>query len=253
MANDTINNIADGGLAGVIRQGITNYMKDVHTALPGKIISFDPVKQSAEVQLLISRGFSNKEIHPLPVLINVRVWFPRAGGFNITFPVAPNDECLVLFAERSLDRWIKESEVQPPLDMRMHSLSDAICLVGMSSLPKVITDFDPANFQIRNEEKDQTITLKPNKDIELVTGDVEIKMLNASSTIDMVAPTAINFDTPIATFTTDVKIEGTLEVDLDTTLSDTVTSNGKDISDTHKHDGSPTAPSGIISDTGAVL
>jgi len=241
MADDRLNNISDGGLAGVIQQGIKNYMKDVHTCLPGEIVSFDPETQLAEVQIVITRSFINGESQPLPLLVNVPVWFPRAGGFNITFPIAKNDECLVLFAERSLDRWIKFSGNQSPHDMRMHSLSDAICLVGMSSQPKVITDFDPANFQIRNEEHDQTFTMKPNKDIKVVTGTVEINMLNASEIINMVAPVAVNIDTPLTTLTGDLQVDGSINIDVDldvlgdTTLSDIVTSNNKDISDTHLH------------------
>lgn len=153
------------------------------------------------------------------------------------------------FAERALDNWFKKGDVQDAGDKRMHSLSDAIAFMGMSSEPNVITGFDPENLQIRNEEKDQTFTMKPNKDIEVVTGAVEFKMFNGSDTIDIVAPTKINIDTPLAQFTTDVKIDGKLEVDQatalnstldvlgDTALSDTVTSNSKDISDTHKHSG----------------
>lgn len=95
MSSDNISNTSTGGLAGVIQQGIRNYMKDVHTCLPGKIVSFDPEKQTAEVQLLISRQFKTGDPQPLPKLINVPVRFPRAGGFNITFPVAVDDECVV--------------------------------------------------------------------------------------------------------------------------------------------------------------
>lgn len=249
MLSDKINNISDGGLAGVITQGIKNYMKDVHTCLPGKIVNFDGATQLAEVQLLITRSFSMGDPQPLPLLINVPVWFPRAGGFNITFPVAKDDQCLVLFAERALDRWITEGDLQPPHDMRMHSLSDALCLVGLSSTPQAITNFDVANFQIRNEEKDQIITLKPNKDIDVVTGGVEIKMINASNTINITAPTTINIDTPLATFTGDIQVDGSINVDVDldvagsTGLGSTVTSNGKDISDTHKHSGVTTGGS----------
>lgn len=45
-------------------------------------------------------------------------------------------------------------------------------------------------------------------------------------------------------------IDGNLTVTGNTTLGATVTSNGKDISDTHAHTGSPTAPDGAQSDTG---
>lgn len=214
---DNVSNQSTGGLAGLIRQGVTNYMKDVHTALPGMIVEFDPISQTAKVQLLLRRIFKGDNALDLPQLINVPVWQPRAGGFVITFPIKPEDECLVLFSERSLDNWFKQSGVQTPTDFRMHSLSDAICLVGMSSEPKVITSYDTENFQIRNEDNDQSVTLLANKDIKLTS------------------PTKVIIDTPLAEFTTDVKINNNLEVIGDTSLSSTVTSNGKDISDTHTH------------------
>lgn len=59
-------------------------------------------------------------------------------------------------------------------------------------------------------------------------------------------------DAPEVEVTGNVKINGSLEVVGSTTLSATVTSNGKDISDTHTHTGSPTAPTGAISNTGVV-
>lgn len=216
--SDKVSNESPGGLPGIIRQGITNYMKDVHTALPGKIVTFNPSLQTASVQLLIRRVFKNNRERDLPQLINVPVWQPRAGGFSITFPIKPDDECLVLFSERSLDKWFKFGDIQTPTDFRMHSLSDAICLVGMSSEPKAIQDYDAENFQIRNEEKDQTVTLLANKDVNITTGAVVVEMLNGSETINMTAPTKINIDTPLAEYTTDVKINGKLEVVQDVTM-----------------------------------
>ena len=64
----------------------------------------------------------------------------------------------------------------------------------------------------------------------IVTGDVEVEMLNASDTINMTAPTAVNIDTPLATFTGDVQVDG------ETALGAVVTSDGVDISKTHQHD-----------------
>ena len=63
----------------------------------------------------------------------------------------------------------------------------------------------------------------------------------------------VTVDAPEAVFTGNVQIDGNLTVTGDTTLSDTVTSNGKDISDTHSHAGSPTAPTGGISNTGVPI
>lgn len=81
------------------------------------------------------------------------------------------------------------------------------------------------------------------------TGNVNIKCKQANVT----ATESMTFDTPEATFTGNVTIDKDLTVTEDTTLSSTVTSGGKDISDTHTHAGSATAPDGPVSNTGAVV
>ena len=71
-------------LASNIKQGIETRLKDVHTAMPGIIESFNAVTQLASVQPAVKRIFrttqDEKEIltpTPIPVLINVPVIFPR--------------------------------------------------------------------------------------------------------------------------------------------------------------------------------
>lgn len=59
------------------------------------------------------------------------------------------------------------------------------------------------------------------------------------------ASTSVTIDTPETTITGNLTVQG------DTTLTSTVTSGGKDISDTHTHVGSPSAPTGGVSNTGA--
>jgi phage baseplate assembly protein gpV len=68
---------------------------------------------------------------------------------------------------------------------------------------------------------------------------------------NITASESVTVDTPTTVFTGNVQIDQNLTVDGSSTLSSTVTSNGKDISDTHTHGGSPTAPSGAVSNTGA--
>ena len=80
---------------------------------------------------------------------------------------------------------------------------------------------------------------------ESVTIDTADATIKASSTVII--------DSPESTFTGNVTIDMNLDVTGNTTLSSTVTSGGKDISDTHTHTGSSTAPSGPISNTGVVV
>ena len=109
---------------------------DVHTASPGIIISFDPDTRTATVQPAIQRVF----LHPdsgeqtptnLPPCVDVPVYFPSGGGFELTFPVTAGDHCLLVFAERCIDSWAATGEPAPPDDYRQHDLSDAFALVGV--------------------------------------------------------------------------------------------------------------------------
>lgn len=229
-------------LASNIKQGIDSRLKDLHTSIPGIIESFDAEKQLASVQPALKRIFitqdGEKEIltpSDLPILINVPIVFPRGGGFSLTFPVKKGDECLLVFCERSIDNWHRTGGVQVPGAKRFHSLSDATAFVGLSSLVNKIPNYDGINTQLKSDD-----------------GKVEITLLT-DGTISIKAETKVTVDAPDAEFTGNVKISGNLEVVGNSTLSSTVTSNGKDISDTHTHDGSPTAPSGPKSPTGAPL
>lgn len=170
---DTIKNLTPT-FDSVIKQALTNRLKDVHTAMPGIIVAFNGADQIAQVQPAIRRIFSTGDqdveiLTPadLPVLINVPVIFPQGGGFSLTFPVGVGDECLILFAERSIDNWHESGGVQNPQAWRMHNLSDAICFVGMNSKPKKISNFDPTNVQLRDESGVTNFTIRPDQKIEI--------------------------------------------------------------------------------------
>lgn len=89
---------------------------------------------------------------------------------------------------------------------------------------------------------------RANGDLDIETGDGGTGNVNINcKQANVTASESVTLDTPETTIT------GNLTVTGDTTLSSTVTSGGKDISDTHTHTGSPTAPSGPVSNTGAVV
>ncbi|UUM20887.1 Gp138 family membrane-puncturing spike protein [Mycoavidus sp. SF9855] len=121
-----------------IESSIATALKKVHVALPGRIVRFDPSTQTASVQPLIEQVLQNDQAAPLPMLTDVPVQFPRGGAFVMTFPVAPGDECLLIFAERCIDGWFASGQSSIPLDYRLHDLSDGFALMGFSSLPHVI-------------------------------------------------------------------------------------------------------------------
>lgn len=156
-------------LASVVKTGIENRLKDLHTAMPGIVESFDAELQTATIQPAVKRVFKldngTKEVltpSNLPILINVPVQFPRGGGFSLTFPVAKGDECLLVFCERSFDNWHKFGTIREPGARRFHSLSDATAFVGLSSIPNKVPDYDPINMELKKDDGSVVLSIKAN-------------------------------------------------------------------------------------------
>lgn len=120
-----------------VHVAIEERLKDVHTCCPGIIRSFNAATQTAVVQPAIKRIWVDDGPLDLPQCLDVPVQFPRGGGFVLTFPVAPGDECLLVFSERAIDNWFTNGDTQEPSEYRLHDLSDAFAVLGFSSAPNV--------------------------------------------------------------------------------------------------------------------
>lgn len=114
-------------------------------ASPGIIESFDPESQTASVQLAIREKREKpdgvEEWVQIPLLVDVPVLFPRAGGYVITMPVERGDECLVVFGDSCMDAWWQSGGIQNQIDLRRHDLSDGFAIMGLWSQPRRIEGY----------------------------------------------------------------------------------------------------------------
>lgn len=129
----------------------------IWTTMPGKVLSFDATKQTASIQPLIQGRVTAEDgtqsYVNLPVLVDVPVFFYQAGGMIFTVPITAGDEVLVHFAARCIDGWWYQGGVQPPLEGRMHDLSDAFAMPGIRSLVRaalVIGGVNTTDGELRN-------------------------------------------------------------------------------------------------------
>lgn len=226
-------------LASTIKQGIDARLKDLHTAMPGIVETFDAEKQLATIQPAIRRIFvtrdGEKEIlvpFDLPILINVPVIFPRGGGFSLTFPVKKGDECLLTFCERSIDNWHETGKVKVPGAKRFHSLSDATAFVGLSSIPNKVPNYDTTNVQLKKDDGSSVITL-------FTDGNIRLK-----------ADTKVTIESPESEVIGNMTVQQNLTVNGNTSLTETVTSNGTNIGSTHTHSQANDSGGNTEQDTG---
>lgn len=115
----------------VIRMGIELALREMHIALPARVLAAVP--GMVTVQPLLKAQFADGTLADLPPILNVPVCAPRGATYFIQLPVFVGDTGLLIFSERSLDLWkVSTGAVSiNPLDTRMHDLSDAVFIPGL--------------------------------------------------------------------------------------------------------------------------
>ncbi len=127
----------------------------IWTAMPGIVQSVDLEAMTCEVQPAIQGTIEDEngvlQSVNLPILVDIPICFPNAGGFIITFPMAKGDEVLVVMASRCIDAWWQSGGIQRPMEARMHDLSDSFAIPGPRSQPNVATSISSTDLEIRNK------------------------------------------------------------------------------------------------------
>lgn len=136
----------------VIKNAIEGRLVEVHTSLPGVIISYDPATQTCSAQPSIQRKNVAGETFMIPVINNVPVVHPRSGKAIVHFPLKAGDKVLLVFAERSIDIWKSQGGAPHPQDTRKHQYSDAVAIPGLYPIGEPVTIPNPTALTILNDQ-----------------------------------------------------------------------------------------------------
>ena len=116
---------------------------ELRVSLPGRVESYDATRQMAHVKPLLMDAYVDaggvERKRSVPVVANVPVCWPGGGGGFLTFPLAKGDSVLLVFSDRSLDRWLSLGTEVDPVDVRMHHLSDAVAIPCLRATPDVLS------------------------------------------------------------------------------------------------------------------
>lgn len=113
-----------------IKKTIDKAIREVHTAMPGEIVTFDAVTGLATVVPKMKFRKPDGKTIDYPQLSGVPVVFPQGWGGNATiaFPVKSGDSCLIIIAEQALDYWLYGQMTDTNLAF---DLTNAICIPGL--------------------------------------------------------------------------------------------------------------------------
>lgn len=126
----------------------------------GKVVKVDVSQQTVDVQLFYKKALiklgKNKEYkiesQDYPTLLDCPFVNLRGGQAGLTLPIAVGDECLIFFNDRSIDDWFTSGQILPLSSNRMHSISDAIALVGINSIQNLVEGYDATRAVLYNQD-----------------------------------------------------------------------------------------------------
>jgi phage baseplate assembly protein gpV len=168
-----------------ILTAMEGHQKEVWTALPGIIQSFNPMAMTCTVKPAVLIPLKDPETADIsqveiPVLLDVPVIYPSGGGFTLTFPIKNGDECLVIFSSRCIDTWWQNGGYKNQLPLlRMNDLSDGFALIGPRSQVRTLPNVSSATTQLRSDD-----------------GACYVELEN-THVVNIVAPGGINITGPV--------------------------------------------------------
>lgn len=125
----------------------------------GTIQSFNSVNQTVTVTINYTKtrfeqdpttGLYNPVQENYPILTECPLVILGGGNANLTFPISPGDECLLLFNDRNIDTWFQTGLTAPVATFRLHSISDAVALVGLRSFSNFLDNYDTTRAVLSN-------------------------------------------------------------------------------------------------------
>lgn len=150
-----------------IKAYLNDLKSQLFTTLPAEIVEYFPETQSATVRLLVDPLMSDGVSLTSPILYNIPIVFPSAGGGLLSFPVQVGDTVKLEFSMRNIESWLEGdgSSVVAPT-RRTHDMNDAIATVGLYTKT---SHLNPNPEDVELKFKGNTILLRQNGDVEIET------------------------------------------------------------------------------------
>lgn len=166
-------------------------MNEIHTALPGEIVSFDGATATVKPigQYVTSDGVSLS----YPTITEAPVCFPycQSAGVGIAFPVKKGDSCIIIISEVELDAWRSGAASEGSLRF---DLTSAMVIPGLLD--------GGSDAAVRATKQNAVIVTGGDTEIVVSGNGCEI---NAGSTTFKVSDSGVNVKGNI-TVTGDIKV-----------------------------------------------
>ena len=118
-------------LAELVQRIVRQSLRQMRVSMPAVVVAYDAGRSMAQVQIVQPELEPDGTLTEQPVIAEVPVSWPRAGGAHLTFPLARGDTGMVVFADRDIAGWVSENDRSAPDSDRMHGITDAMFVPGI--------------------------------------------------------------------------------------------------------------------------
>ena len=154
----------------LLRAALPWWQSNIWTALPAIVTKVNASAGTLECNptIQLRKVSPNGKVSwiDFPTLVDCPIVFPSGGGFTLTFPIAPDDEVLVIFASRCIDSWFASGKNGIQNELRMHDPSDGFAICGPRSYPNRLP-VSTTNVQLRNGPADTFIEITPTQQVNV--------------------------------------------------------------------------------------
>lgn len=181
---NNIKQITPPDLSSVLDSTRRETLTTVNCVQIGIIKEFDITTQLATIQIAMKQvrdisedGVKTLVEYPLILECPVMVLF---GGIDIlTLPIAPGDNCIVLFNDRDIDQWVNNGNDFAPVTSRAHDINDAFAIVGIRPLTNSIANYLANGIRLSHAQGNSQIDLTDGlihsiAELFLHTGDMTV-------------------------------------------------------------------------------
>ena len=161
-------------LSNVLQRSIQSAMEQLQVCMPAEVVSYDKDKQLASCQPMFKNKYRDGATLDMPVIYNVPVAHPRSGTAIVHMPIKKGDRVLLVFSDRSLEKWLTSGERSDPEDNRKHQMSDAIAYPGLYPMNEAKPIANGEDIIFLNEGKNGKLEMR-------LTPSNKIQVLNNSN------------------------------------------------------------------------
>lgn len=156
----------------VFKEAMDAKALDMRVSMPAEVIRYDHAKQLVDVKPFFKRKANDGQLIDPPVIYNVPVAFHRAGEAFITMPIAAGHSVLLVFADRSMEKWLSSGARGDPEDTRHHHISDAIAIPGCYPFSNAAPVHNAEDVIIKNQNIE--FRIKPSGKVQILNGRFEL-------------------------------------------------------------------------------